>query len=263
LLGLAEMKLGFEEAQSPYTSGTQSARLWTERWVRDQMYCPNCGVAKINAFPNNSPVADFFCASCKEEFELKSQKSIFRTKVLDGAFRTKCDRLAASNNPSLFLLNYDRKQLSVVNLMVVPKHFFVREIIEERKPLKPTARRAGWIGSYILLNQVPTSGKIFIVRDGQPEPKENVLAQWKKTLFLRNEGLEARGWLIEVMKCVEAIGRHEFDIDDIYAFESHLGRLYPGNQNVKPKIRQQLQYLRDRGYLDFVSRGRYRLKSPV
>jgi Dam-replacing family len=31
--------------------------------------------------------------------------------------------LAASNNPSLFLLNYDRKQLSVVNLMVVPKHF--------------------------------------------------------------------------------------------------------------------------------------------
>jgi predicted transcriptional regulator of viral defense system len=30
---------------------------------------------------------------------------------------------------------------------------------------------------------------------------------------------------------------------------------------VKPKIRQQLQYLRDRGYLDFVSRGHYRLRS--
>ena len=144
IAGLAEMKLGFEEAQSPYTSGTQSARVWTERWVRDQMYCPNCGVAKINAFPNNSPVAETSSAkSCKEEFELESQKSVFRTKVLDGAFRTKCDRLAASNNPSLFLLNYNRTQLSVVNLMVVPKHFFVREIIEERKPLKANGTASG------------------------------------------------------------------------------------------------------------------------
>ena len=255
------MKLGFEQTQTPYSSGSQSARAWTERWVRDHVYCPNCGTIRISAFPNNSPVADFFCASCSEEYELKSQKSNFGTKVLDGAFRTKCDRLAASNNPSLFLLNYDRKQLSVVNLMVVPKHFFVREIIEERKPLAPTARRAGWIGSCILLNQIPASGKIFIVRDGQAQPKESVLARWKSTLFLRDEGLDARGWLIEVMKCVEAIGKREFHIDEVYAFEGHLSRLYPGNQNVKPKIRQQLQFLRDRSYLDFVSRGYYRLRS--
>ncbi|MGA2313456.1 MAG: hypothetical protein ABSF87_13975 [Xanthobacteraceae bacterium] len=63
------------------------------------------------------------------------------------------------------------------------------------------------------------------------------------------------------MKCVDAIGKREFQIDDIYAFEQQLGRLYPRNQNVKPKIRQQLQFLRDRGYLDFVSRGYYRLRS--
>jgi len=43
--------------------------------------------------------------------------------------------LAANNNPNLFLLNYDFKLLSVTNLLVVPKHFFVREIIEKRKPL--------------------------------------------------------------------------------------------------------------------------------
>jgi type II restriction enzyme len=148
----------------------------------------------------------------------------------------------------------------VVNLLIVPKHFFVREIIEERKPLAATARRAGWIGSYILLNQVPTSGKIYIIRNGLLQPKEAVLAEWKKTLFLRDEGLEARGWLIEVMKCVEAIGKPEFDIDDVYAFESRLNQLYPNNKHVKEKIRQQLQVLRDRGYLDFVSRGCYRLR---
>jgi type II restriction enzyme len=255
------MKLGFEETQIPYSSGSQSARAWTERWVKDWVYCPNCGGPNINPFPNNSPVADFLCASCNEEYELKSQKNKFGEKVLDGAFQTKCERLAANNNPSLFLMNYDLRQLCVVNLFVVPKHFFVREIIEERKPLAPTARRAGWIGSKILLNQIPESGKIYIVRNGLPELKDSVLAKWSRTLFLRDQGQEARGWLIEVMKCVEEIGKSEFQIDDIYAFEDKLSQLYPENRNVRPKIRQQLQFLRDRGYLDFVSRGYYRLRS--
>src|SRR5882762_9840776 len=104
------MKLGFEEPQTPYTSGSQSARVWTERWVRDRAFCPNCGSPEIKQFESNRPVADFFCASCNEEYELKSQKSKFGNKVLDGAFRTKCERLAADNNPSLFLLNYDLKK---------------------------------------------------------------------------------------------------------------------------------------------------------
>ena len=149
------MKLGFEESQSPYTSGTQKARAWTEAWVSAQAYCPHCGNAKMSQFPNNSPLADFLCGSCSEEFELKSQKGKFGAKVADGAYKTKCERLAASNNPNLLLMNYDVKSLSVVNLLIVPKHFFVREIIEERKPLAATARRAGWIGSNIILSRVP------------------------------------------------------------------------------------------------------------
>jgi type II restriction enzyme len=68
------MKLGFEESQSSYSSGSQSARAWTEAWVSAWAYCPHCGNAKISPFPNNSPLADFFCSSCDEEFELKSQK---------------------------------------------------------------------------------------------------------------------------------------------------------------------------------------------
>src|SRR6266516_5034784 len=185
------MKLGFEESQSSYTSSSQSARAWTEAWVSAQVYCPHCGNAKITAFPNNSPLADFFCASCSEEFELKSQKSKFGTRVVDGAFKTKCERLAASNNPNLFLMNYDLKSLAVVNLFIVPKYFFVREIIEERKPLAVTARRAGWIGSNILLSRLPASGKIFIVRNGNLEPKRSVLKKWHRTLFLRDENIEA------------------------------------------------------------------------
>ncbi|MGA9008125.1 MAG: hypothetical protein WB495_14880 [Xanthobacteraceae bacterium] len=62
------------------------------------------------------------------------------------------------------------------------------------------------------------------------------------------------------MKCIEAVGKPEFQIDDIYGFENRLSELYPGNRNVRPKIRQQLQFLRDRGYLEFISRGYDRLR---
>jgi hypothetical protein len=139
--------------------------------------------------------------------------------------------------------------------------FFVRDIIEERKPLASAARRAGWIGSNILLGKVPEAGKIHIVQNGVIRPKEIVLQEWQKTLFLRGESLESRGWLLDVMRCVESLGQHEFTLEEIYGFERLLGELYPGNQNVRPKIRQQLQFLRDRGFLEFVSRGQYRLRS--
>ena len=253
------MKLGFEESQAAYDSGSQSARTWTERWVSDWLYCPNCGAANVSQFAANSPVADFFCSACAEEYELKSQKKAFGAKVLDGAFRSMCERLASSNNPNLLLLNYDLARLAVTNVILVPKQFFVREVIEERKPLAPTARRAGWVGCNILLKEIPASGKIFLVRNGEEQPKDSVLAQWRRLLYLREESEEARGWLIEVMKCVDLIGQQEFELQDVYAFEPRLSLLYPNNRHVREKIRQQLQVLRDTGFLTHIRRGRWQL----
>ncbi|RVC40073.1 restriction endonuclease, partial [Mesorhizobium sp. M4A.F.Ca.ET.090.04.2.1] len=118
----------------------------------------------------------------------------------------------------------------------------------------------GWVGSNILLDRIPDAGRIFLVRNSIPIPKEVVVAKWQHTLFLREEKADARGWLIEVMRCVDMIGATDFDIEQVYAFERKLSALYPNNRNVRPKIRQQLQFLRDNGYLEFVARGRYRLR---
>jgi type II restriction enzyme len=252
--------LGFEEPQSPYESGSQRARVWTEQWAGRWLYCPNCG-AKINRFAANAPVADFYCSSCSEQFELKAQKGALKKKIVDGAFRTMSQRLIAEDNPNLVVMSYDVARLRVTDVLLVPKHFFVPEIIERRKPLAPTARRAGWEGCNILLDQIPDAGKIFFVRDEHAEPKESVLTQWQRTLFLRDQRLEARGWLMETMRCVEDIGRSEFSLDDVYAFEQRLSDLYPNNRHVKQKIRQQLQVLRDKGYLEFTGRGEYRLRN--
>jgi len=42
----------------------------------------------------------------------------------------------------------------VSNFLVVPKYFFVPGVIEKRKPLSATARRAGWIGCNIVLKSI-------------------------------------------------------------------------------------------------------------
>ena len=135
------MKLGFEEAQAKYTSGSQQARIWTEQWVSEWIYCPNCGHPKITQFPANLPVADFYCTACSDQYEIKSQKKPFGSRVADGAYSTKCERLISSSNPNLLLINYDLAGAAVRNVCVVPKHFFVLDIIERRKPLALTARR--------------------------------------------------------------------------------------------------------------------------
>ncbi len=253
------MDLGFEESVTPFDSASQNARVWTEQWVGARLFCPSCGAERISRYPNNRAVADFYCATCREDFELKAQKGRFGRKVVDGAFGTMCTRLAASDNPSLILMRYDVTRFGVTDLFFVPKHFFVRDIIEERKPLAATARRAGWIGCNILLEKVPDAGKIWFVREGQVLAKPDVLHAWRRTAFLGAARPEARGWLIEVMKSVEAVGQPSFTLDDVYAHEARLSALYPDNHNVRPKIRQQLQVLRDQGFLVFEGRGRYRL----
>lgn len=243
-----------------YKSSSQKIRVITEAWVNKEVYCPNCGSVSLKQYSNNKPVADFFCGSCSEDFELKSKKDTLGLKIVDGAYRSMLSRLNDIKNPNFFLLNYKLESYQVLNLFVIPKHFFVPEIIEKRVPLSRNARRAGWIGCNILLNRIPEVGRIFLIKDRCVQPKEKVRAIWRKTLFLREEKkIESKGWLLDIMRCVELIRKKEFVLADIYKFESFLARQHPGNKHIKDKIRQQLQILRDRNLIQFIGRGEYRI----
>lgn len=242
-----------------YTSASQRVKVMSESWVGKNTFCPACGSA-VSHFENNRPVADFYCSDCKEEYELKSKKDAMGNKIVDGAYRTMIERLQSDNNPNFFFLNYDLKNLAVMNFLVIPKHFFVPEIIEKRKPLSKTARRAGWVGCNILLLSIPQTGKIFYIKNGKTETKKDVLSNWQKTLFLREEKeLTSKGWLLDTMNCLDRIGKKEFYLDEVYVFEKELKIKHPENNFIKDKLRQQLQVLRDKGYLEFMSRGRYKL----
>lgn len=244
----------------PYISSSQKARVLTESWVKKEVYCPNCGNEYLKQYQNNKPVADFFCGSCSEDFELKSKKDRLGLKINDGEYKTMLSRLSDIKVPNLFLLNYDLCSYQVSNFFVIPKHFFVPEIIEKRKPLSIDAERAGWVGCNILLSRIPNAGRIFLIRNKQIESREKVCADWQRTLFLREEKkVKARGWILDVMRCIEAIHKKEFTLTDIYKFGSMLAEQHPDNRHIKDKIRQQLQILRDRGYLVFLGKGKYGL----
>lgn len=206
----------------------------------------------------NKPVADFLCPACASDYELKSKKGKFATKATDGAYATMISRINRQNAPSFFFLGHDG--IRVHTFFTVPAHYFTPDIIEKRRPLGPTARRAGWVGCNILLRQIPASGRIYYIRNGEEQSRQQVMDTYAATSFLRNTASsQLRGWLLDVMWCIEKLGEREFALNDVYRFEHHLAVLHPQNHHIRPKIRQQLQYLRDMGYLSFTGRGKYRL----
>ena len=77
---------------------------------------------------------------------------------------------------------------------------------------------------------------------------------------LSQVAVSARGWTLDVLNAVHKIGRQQFTLDEAYAFEAELAALHPHNNNVRPKIRQQLQVLRDAGLLEFLKPGKYRFR---
>lgn len=212
----------------------------------------------IEPFPNNQPVADFFCTICNSQYELKSKKGELGDRINDGAFHTMNERILSNTNPDFFFLSYSQKDNIVKSFVIVPKHFFVPEIIEKRKPLSVTARRSGWIGCNILLSAIPRQGWIYIINNGKINNKQYVVEQLNKSKKLETMDIKNRGWLLDVLNCVNNINTPIFNTDDIYKFEHLLSHKHPDNNNVRAKIRQQLQFLRDKGYIEFLVPGQYR-----
>lgn len=59
------------------------------------------------------------------------------------------------------------------------------------------------------------------------------------------------------MKCIDNISSKKFSLQNIYLFENELKSKFPNNNFIKDKIRQQLQVLRDKGFLEFKGNGNY------
>lgn len=240
-----------------YKSNSQKTRVMTEFWAWENIFCPNCW-GPISHYDNNKPVADFYCNNCEEDYELKSWKSMGK-KINDWAYNTMIERLLSSKNPNFFFLTYS-ENFTVSNFIVIPKHYFIPDIIEKRKALSKDAKRSWWVWCNVLLDWIPESWKIFYIKEWKQRTKESILKDWEKTLFLRKtKNIESKWWILEIMRCIESLNKKEFTLQEIYDFEKELKQKYPNNNFIKDKIRQQLQFLRDKSYLEFTGPWKYKL----
>lgn len=252
------MRLSFDTSLSEkYNSSAQKIRVMSESWLGDNMYCPNCGNPRISHLTNNSPVADFQCDNCGEIYELKSKNGNLGKKIADGAYSTMIERITSDSNPDLFLLQYS-ESLSVTELLLIPRFFFVPDIIEKRKPLAATARRHGWIGCNILFGEIPQQGKISVIQNSRILDRQNVIQNYDRIKQLRTKSIDSRGWLLDVLSCINDIQKTEFTLSDVYGYVEVLQKKHINNNNVEAKIRQQLQFLRDKGFIEFLGKGQYR-----
>lgn len=244
-----------------YKSPAQKARVITEEWGRANLYCPACPSPFLTPTSNNTKAFDYVCSGCQLTFQLKSKKSPIGERILDSAFDTMMKAISEDRTPNLYALQYDKNNWLVKNLILIPHFAFSPSAIEARKPLSMNARRAGWVGCFIVLKNIPREARIQIISDGQSTPSSQVRNHFHRLQPLREISVKQRGWTLDVLRIVQSLGKLEFTNDDIYSFVPHLEKLHPGNKHIRDKIRQQLQILRDGGFLTQPHRGAWVLKA--
>jgi type II restriction enzyme len=271
------------ELAAAYKSGSQRARVVTEFWGEHNLYCPNCSSPKLNRLSHNTKASDFSCPKCQFWYQLKGQKTRLGNSVTDGAYEAMMSAIRNDETPNFYFMQYDLATWSVKNLLLIPTFAFPPSAIIKRNPLSATAQRHGWIGCNIALNRIPIEARIAVVTENRAAAESEVRAKFKRVKPLQDIAVAQRGWTLDVLNIVRRLSFNvgdevtrlksksainqrfltssptTFRNEDVYAFERELESLHAGNRHIRDKIRQQLQVLRDTGFLIHAGRGEWRL----
>lgn len=242
---------------SNYKSKSQIARVVTETWGSNNLFCPICGNKRLMPHKNNHKVSDFYCNKCKEEFQLKSSSKKFGKQLIGSDYYTFSTKLKNNEQPNLFLLNYNLDDNVVNNLVFIPKVFITFNNVIKRPPLKSNAKRAGWTGYNLRLDLIPEEGKIVIIADKDIKSTKKIISKVQNINNSYNGYKTQSEWNIAMLKLIKKMDT-EFTLSDMYKYENRLSNKFPNNNNIKDKIRQQLQILRDNGIIYFIDKGSYK-----
>lgn len=248
-------------------SRSQQVRVMTESWFGRSAYCISCSSEYLKATRPNTIAHDFLCEICGQCYELKSSGSPEKNRIVDGAYATMIARIRENKAPSLMLLQYDRglvdnaQSWKVQRLVAVHPIFLTEVVIEARNPLSITAKRAGWRGCNIRLDRVPSDGRIEIVKDSKVVDRSVVRRKFAAAQRLAAVRVHDRGWTGIVLGIVRRLRTPTFNLAEVYAQKRTAEEAFPKNNNLEAKLRQQLQILRDLGYVEFLGRGKYKVLS--
>jgi type II restriction enzyme len=241
-----------------YTSEAQKTRVISESWFLSNGYCLACDSDRLTATRANTKATDFICPSCRQSYELKATHHRLGRTIVDGAYEPLMNRILDGTVPTLMMLMRNN-EWRIQSLIAIHHLFLTPNVIVRRNPLSTKARRAGWVGCNIQLDQIALDARISVVGGGQLCEPCLVRSAFRRFDGLKEIAPSARGWTTLSLQIIRGLNQQEFSLSEVYAKENLFTAVYPENNNIRAKVRQQLQVLRDLGYLEFCGRGVYRL----
>ena len=245
----------------------QIIKVLTEHWTANNIFCPVCWSA-LDKHKIDKPINDLFCIDCKNDFELKSEKLKSKKwnfwKMLTWGSYKKAIEAIETKPMHLFVLKYS-DDFTITNFLVVPKYFFTKNVIIKRP--KALKGRSNYFMSDIDFSAIPESWKIHYINNWTYKTRTEILEEWNKVKFLEEikdkkgtEKWEAKWWLLDIMLCIEKLDKKIFHLKELDIFLEELQLKHPKNNYIKDKIRQKIQVLRDKWYLEFVDwKGNYKI----
>jgi type II restriction enzyme len=243
-----------------FTSEAQRTREISETWGEENLFCAACPSPRLQRLPGSTKGKDFVCPKCEVYYQLKAHRSTLGNRVADGQYDAMMSLLSSNARPHFLLMQYQRADWSVLNLVLVPSFLLPPSSIHRRKPTWPKGRNKPWVGCDVMLDRVPPQGRISLIANRQIFSPKAVRSDLQQLSVLQKGKFESRGWKLEILRVVTSLGKAEFTNHDVYAHESELAAIFPHNSNIQEKIRQQLQYLRNSGFLEHVSSGHWKVK---
>lgn len=241
-----------------YKSPAQIARVISENWLSRNGYCLGCEEDRLTRSAANTECTDFSCKTCGQNYELKTFRKRPSCRLVDGAYSTLIRHISEGTAPTLLLLHRDASW-KIEALTAIHSLFLTPSVIEKRNPLSSIAVRAGWIGCNLRLDRIGPDGEIGIIENGAARDRGDVRRQFRRYAPLSSMAPTERGWTTLTLSVVRSLSKRRFSLSELYGKEPVFESAYPGNRNVRPKIRQQLQVLRDLGLIAFEGRGAYAL----
>ena len=218
-----------------------------ENWFLDNVFCPNCGYEKLNKTPSSA--STFCCSACQNKFLLtyREEKDESQLSVeLPFSYNKIISQIESALIPDTFVLFFN-EYCDVTRLFLVHKKFITTDAIIQKGNVP-----------FLALDKILGLGIIRFFQYEEDLDGSEILAAYQNAKLAEEESAEFNGWVKDVYLCIVKIGKEEFELNDVYRYVDYLKQKHVNNNTIEAKIRQQLQVLRKRGYLEFLGHGRFR-----
>ncbi len=141
-----------------------------EKAVLKHADCPRCNRARhFKRLPQNFDCADVICKFCGFLAQVKTARLAegsqdFPPKIPGAGWKPLHERMIAGIYHGLYVVGFKQNGKTLVRIDFVPPHVLqaTPAVFEPRKPLSPTARRAGWTGHMLNISKLPPIGMMRV-----------------------------------------------------------------------------------------------------